>query len=185
MVRSGTPVSSRNTTLANCWRTSSRKCQNTAPHVDERAPKPPLTDDPDFLADLSDLDQGLIDPAAEAASSPPRRLAPFPGEAARRRLTPEASKALAAASDALAAFDTSADSNMSSAPAFGRAAPSAVDRKPRHSASLPEAEASTQAPSWRSRLLLAVLMIGLMLAGAATAAWIFRGPLERALARWR
>jgi hypothetical protein len=152
--------------------------------VDERAPKPPLTDDPKFLADLSDLDQGLIDPAAEAASRPPTRLAPFPGQAAKRRLTPEASAALAAASEALAAFDPPADSSVSSAPAFGRPAPSAVvDREARH-ASLPETETSAAAPSWRSRLILAVLMIGLMLAGAATAGWMFRGQLQRALARW-
>jgi hypothetical protein len=153
--------------------------------VDERSPKPPLTDDPEFLAELSDLDQGLIDPAAEAASPPPTRLAPFPGERARRRLTPEASKALAAASAALAAFDPPADSSAASAPAFGRAAQSAVvDRKARDSASSSEAEPSTPAPSWRSRTLLALLLIGLMLAGAATAGWIFRGPLQRALARW-
>jgi hypothetical protein len=153
--------------------------------VDERAPKPPLTDDPEFLADLSDLDQGLIDPAAEAGSSPPKRLAPFPGQSAKRRLTPEASKALAAASEALAAFDAPVESSISSAPAFGRAGRSAVvDRKTREPASLPDAETSTPAPSWRSRLLLALLMIGLMLAGAATAGWMFRTPLQRAIARW-
>jgi hypothetical protein len=153
--------------------------------VDERAPKPPLTDDPKFLADLADLDQGIIDPAAEAGSRPPTRLAPFPGQPASRKLTPEASKALAAASEALAAFDGTADSNISSAPAFGRAAPSAaVDRKAPKPALLPEAETSTPAPSFRSRMLLALLMIGLMLAGAATAGWMFRGPLERAIARW-
>ena len=91
-----------------------------ASHVDERAPKPPLTDDPEFLADLSELDRGLIDPAAEAASRPPTRLAPFQGQPARRRLTPEASAALTAASEALAAFDAPADSSISFAPTFGR-----------------------------------------------------------------
>ena len=154
-------------------------------HVDERAPKPPLTDDPKFLADLSDLDQGLIDPAGEVGSHPPTPLAPFPGPSPRRRLTPEASKALAAASEALAAFDAPVDSSVSSAPAFGRgASPVAVDRNAGDPAALPDAKTSTPASSWRSRVLLAVLMIGLMLAGAATAGWIFRGPLERAVARW-
>jgi hypothetical protein len=40
------------------------------------------------------------------------------------------------------------------------------------------------AASWRRRGLLAVLLIGLMLAGAAIAGWIFRGPLQRVLVRW-
>jgi hypothetical protein len=152
--------------------------------VDERAPKPPLTDDPKFLADLSDLDQGLIDPAAEVGSHPPTPLAPFPGPSPRRRLTPEASKALAAASEALAAFDAPVDATASSAPAFGRGASHvAIDRNT-GPAALPEAKTSTPASSWRSRVLLAVLLIGLMLSGAATAGWIFRGPLERAIARW-
>jgi hypothetical protein len=154
------------------------------PHVDERAPRPPLTDDPKFLADLSDLDQGVIDPAAEAGSHPPTPLAPFPGQSPRRRLTPEASKALAAASEALAAFDPPVDSSVSSAAAFGRGTPPvAVDRKARDPAALSDVETSP-ASSWRSRVLLAVLMIGLMLAGAATAGWIFRGPLGRAIVRW-
>jgi hypothetical protein len=153
--------------------------------VDKRAPKPPLTDDPEFLADLSELDRGLIDPAVEARSGPPTRIAPFPGQSARRKQTAEASKALAAASEALAAFDAQDDSSMSSAPAFGGAARSGVvDRKTGGPASLPRAEISTPVPSRRSRLLLIGLMIGLMLAGAATAGWMFRAPLQRALARW-
>ncbi len=151
--------------------------------MDDRAPKPPLTDDPRFLEDLADLDEGLIDPTAAAASHPAKRLAPFPGQPARRSLTPEASAALAAASEALAAFDATADSSVSSTPAFGRPTSAVVNPKARQ-ASLPEAETSASPPSWRSRVLLALLMIGLMLAGAATAAWMFRAPLQRAMARW-
>jgi hypothetical protein len=153
--------------------------------VDEQAPKPPLTDDPEFLADLSELDRGLIDPGADAASRPPTRLAPFRGQKARRKLTPEASAALAAASAALAAFDSPSDSSVSSAAALGGAAPSAsVARNAPDSAPLPEADTSTPAPPWRGRVLVTALVIGLMLAGAASAGWIFRGPLQRTLARW-
>jgi hypothetical protein len=156
-----------------------------ASHVDERAPKPPLTDDPEFLADLTELDRGLIDPTAEAPSRPLSRLAPFHGQPAVRRLTPEASAALTAAAEALAAFDPAAYSSVSFAPAFGGAPPPAVfARNARDSGPLPEGDTSTSAASWRRRVLMAVLLIGLMLAGAATAGWIFRGPLQRVLVRW-
>jgi len=38
--------------------------------------------------------------------------------------------------------------------------------------------------SWRDRVLLAVLMLVLMLAGAAGAGWVFRAPLNRAWTAW-
>ena len=38
--------------------------------------------------------------------------------------------------------------------------------------------------SWRDRVLIAVLMIALMLAGAAGAGWVFREPLSRAWTEW-
>jgi len=38
--------------------------------------------------------------------------------------------------------------------------------------------------SWRDRLMIAVLMISLMLAGAAGAGWVFREPLSRAWTLW-
>jgi type II secretory pathway predicted ATPase ExeA len=40
------------------------------------------------------------------------------------------------------------------------------------------------AATWRDRALIAALMIGLMLAGAAAAGWVFRDPLSRAWAGW-
>jgi hypothetical protein len=46
---------------------------------------------------------------------------------------------------------------------------------------LAEAAAPT---SWRNRLLMALLMLTLMLAGAAGAGWMFRRPFRRVLARW-
>jgi general secretion pathway protein A len=39
--------------------------------------------------------------------------------------------------------------------------------------------------SVRDRALIAVLMLSLMLAGAAGAGWVFRGPLSRAWTEWR
>jgi type II secretory pathway predicted ATPase ExeA len=73
-------------------------------HVNERAPKPPLADDPNFSASLSDLDRGLIDdpvPKVKVAPQPPAK--PLPEEPSG--LSPAAAAALAAASEALSAFD--------------------------------------------------------------------------------
>lgn len=38
--------------------------------------------------------------------------------------------------------------------------------------------------SWRGRLMMVIVMLALMLAGAAGAGWMFREPLLRALSRW-
>src|SRR5262249_44219758 len=38
--------------------------------------------------------------------------------------------------------------------------------------------------SWRERAMIAALMTGLMLAGAAAAAWVFQEPLGRLMSRW-
>ena len=59
-----------------------------------------------------------------------------------------------------------------------------MDRAARDLGLLPEDEAAAPDSSWRGRLLMVVLMIALMLAGAAGAGWIFREPLARALTRW-
>jgi general secretion pathway protein A len=38
--------------------------------------------------------------------------------------------------------------------------------------------------SWRDRAVLAAVLLAMLTAGAASAGWMFRGPLARALARW-
>ena len=73
----------------------------TRQHVDERAPKPPLADDPNLLASLLDLDRGLIDDPAPKVKAAPAK--PLPEEPPG--LSPAAAAALAAASEALSAFD--------------------------------------------------------------------------------
>ena len=57
-----------------------------------------------------------------------------------------------------------------------------VDRAARDVGLLPDRPA---AASWRGRLLVAIVMLALMLAGAAGAGWMFREPLGRALTRWQ
>jgi len=44
--------------------------------------------------------------------------------------------------------------------------------------------AAESAGSWRDRVMIVVLMLALMLAGAAGAGWVFREPLSRALTQW-
>ena len=191
--------------------------------MDERAPKPPLADDPSFLARLSDLDRGVIDPAPNVKAVPRPVPTPRPG-APRQGLTPSASAALAAASAALAALDARAERGTAATAASGfppatRAAASTataiaqaardsagrpsvtarapramspdevVDRAARDLVQVPEAGTSTSlsatsSTNWRRRLLMAVLMLALMLAGAVGAGWTFRGPLQRVLTRW-
>jgi hypothetical protein len=136
--------------------------------VDERTPKPPSADDPTFLA-------------------------PLPGEP-HRQLTPEAAAALAAAAAALAAFDGPAEpGTVASARAAG---PPPLDVFPpaqratrgsvSHPASIDPVSPVAANPDsfWRGRLLMVLLMIALVMAGAAGAGWIFREPLARALTRW-
>jgi hypothetical protein len=163
--------------------------------VDERPPKPPLTDDPDFMASLADLDQGLIDdlPAAvDAPRQPPVRRSPrTQPQAGPSRISPEASAALAAAAAALAAFDTSPEAGEAVNASGPRAAvdlppppKSTTSRAPEPAQLAAPAVAAAVAapdPPWRGRLRLIVLMIVLMLAGSA---FVFRAALERALARW-
>jgi hypothetical protein len=144
--------------------------------VDDRAPKPPLALDPSFLAGLSDLDQGLFDD-------------PAPGEPSQG-LTRQASAALSTASVALDAFEAPllpgrlADASrppklLDLFPPTQRT--ELIDRAARDLPLPAEAAAPT---SWRSRLMMALLMLTLMLAGAAGAGLMFRRPLRRVLARW-
>jgi type II secretory pathway predicted ATPase ExeA len=39
--------------------------------------------------------------------------------------------------------------------------------------------------NWRDRAVVAALLIAMLVAGAASAGWVFRSPLSRALAHWR
>ena len=165
--------------------------------MDERTPKPPLADDPAFLESLSDLDEGLIDdpvPAKRATPLPPPTPLARPPADQHQGLTPEASAALAAASAALAAFDAPAEPGTAAGgaranrptplDAFTPVKPATAPSRS-HASSVTSASPAVANPDsfWRGRLLMVVLMIGLMLAGAA-GAWIFREPLTRALTRW-
>jgi len=38
--------------------------------------------------------------------------------------------------------------------------------------------------TWRDRAVVAAILVGMLVAGAASAGWVFRSPLSRALARW-
>jgi hypothetical protein len=133
--------------------------------VDERSPKPPLTDDPEFLARLLELDEGVIeDPSAPVSVSHPL---PVPrrstARSSREPLTPEATAALAAASAALAVFDTG--------PAVNDQTDASVHRPPVDSVPPP---VPAPAPSFRrGRLLIVVLMIALLVGVAVGAVWLF------------
>jgi hypothetical protein len=161
--------------------------------VDERPPNLPLADDPSFLASLSDLDHGVLDdataPVRTATAPQLPRLARPPASSGALRLTPEASAALAAASAALAAFDTrppAIDQVNLSEPRvrrdlFPRENPVTIAAEP-----VVRSAAVDSAPvaSPRRRGPVIALMIGLTLAGAAGAGWIFRGSLQRVLTGW-
>ena len=150
-----------------------------------------MADDPTFLASLSDLDKGLIDDPSPAATPTPRpppvTVAPPPESHHQHRLTPEASAALAAASAALAAFEAPAEPG--SVAAATRASwntpldvfsPANPDTSTRDPGLQPDAQAVAPDSAWRGRgrLLIIVLMIALMLAGAAGAGGILAS-------RWR
>ena len=158
------------------WRGGARSARIHG-HVDERSPKLPLADDPSFLASLSALDQGVIEEHAAAVRSAPQsqlpRTARRPAPAGPPRLTPEGAAALAAASAALAAFDTRPVTDHVEVPE-----PSASrDPVPRDTPSAPAAEPALKSaavdasPSafQRRRWLLIVLLIALVVAGLA--AW--------------
>ncbi len=112
-------------------------------HVDERAPKPPLADDPNFSASLSDLDRGLIDdpaPKVNAAPQPPAK----PLQEEPPGLSPAAAAALAAASEALSAFDAHAAPDNAATRAGERR--KLIDFFPRPAPAVQVARATTSSP---------------------------------------